>query len=264
MAMSPLLRLSPSSLREIAGALESGRLGSFSPLALAAWAAPEDRETLAGLFGDLHRGGLSGSALVLALRLLADQRTALAAASAPPELVWTGPKTSGSASRDTATVARQLFAKARRSVLVATFALYKGKSIFRVLAERMDEVPDLDVRLFLNVQRKPSAKAALAEDVLQNFAKRFQQKEWPGKRRPRVYYDPRALDPSQKAVLHAKCIVIDDSEAFISSANFTESAQERNIEAGVLVAVASVARALRRQFDTLVQNQELLGVPGLF
>jgi len=141
MEASPLLRLSSSNLREIAEALESGRLEGLSTLALAAWAPPADREPLARFFNELRQGGLTGSSLVLALRLLADQRTFLEAERSSPELVWTGPKSSGSASRDTATVARQLFAKARRTVLVATFALYEGKSIFRALAERMDEIP---------------------------------------------------------------------------------------------------------------------------
>jgi len=62
---------------------------------------------------------------------------------------------------------------------------------------------------------------------------------------PEIYFDPRSLhrpavsnlggDTKQRAVLHAKCVVIDGRTAFVSSANFTEAAQERTIEVGVLV-----------------------------
>jgi hypothetical protein len=47
------------------------------------------------------------------------------------------------------------------------------------------------------------------------------------------------------------------------SANFTEAAQERNIEAGILVGDPAFARALRDQFESLVEARQLLRVPGL-
>jgi phosphatidylserine/phosphatidylglycerophosphate/cardiolipin synthase-like enzyme len=53
-------------------------------------------------------------------------------------------------------------------------------------------------------------------------------------------------------VLHAKCIVVDDRKAFVTSANLTTAAQERNIEAGLLVEDAGLAQSLRMQFETLV------------
>ena len=84
-------------------------------------------------------------------------------------------------------------------------------------------------------------------------------------RLPELFYDPRALsaEPGPKACLHAKCIVVDDRRAFITSANFTEAAQERNIESGVLVNDAHVARALRDQFESLVAAGLLKHAPGL-
>lgn len=59
----------------------------------------------------------------------------------------------------------------------------------------------------------------------------------PDRRLPRVFYDPRALemDSHKKACLHAKCIVVDRKEVFVSSANFTEAAQERYLEVGLLI-----------------------------
>jgi phosphatidylserine/phosphatidylglycerophosphate/cardiolipin synthase-like enzyme len=49
----------------------------------------------------------------------------------------------------------------------------------------------------------------------------------------------------------------------VTSANFTEAAQERNIEVGVLLEDEAFARALRQQVDSLVQAGALRRVPGL-
>lgn len=68
--------------------------------------------------------------------------------------MWSGPDTPGVASRDTAVVVRHLFQSARRSVLVASFAVYQGERLFRVLAERLDAEPELHARLVLNVARE--------------------------------------------------------------------------------------------------------------
>ena len=48
----------------------------------------------------------------------------------------------------------------------------------------------------------------------------------------------------------------------MTSANFTQWAQERNVEAGVLIRNASFARQLRQQFDSLVQSRAVIEVPG--
>jgi phosphatidylserine/phosphatidylglycerophosphate/cardiolipin synthase-like enzyme len=52
-----------------------------------------------------------------------------------------------------------------------------------------------------------------------------------------------------RSALHAKCIVIDGREALVTSANFTEAAQERNIELGLLVRSAEIASRIERHFQ---------------
>lgn len=49
----------------------------------------------------------------------------------------------------------------------------------------------------------------------------------------------------------------------LTSANFTEAAQVRNIEAGVLLDNPFIAQSLREQFESLVHRGALLRVPGL-
>src|SRR5439155_23106298 len=120
------------------------------------------------------------------------------------------------------------------------------------------------VRMFLDVQRGHGDTSA-ASEILRRFAQRFRHREWPGSRLPEVYYDPRSLDQegTKRASLHAKCVVIDERVAFISSANFTEAAQVRNIEVGVLVRSTTLAQQLANHFATLADRHILERVPGL-
>jgi phosphatidylserine/phosphatidylglycerophosphate/cardiolipin synthase-like enzyme len=69
------------------------------------------------------------------------------------------------------------------------------------------------------------------------------------------------LDERQHAVLHAKLVVIDQRRTFITSANFTEAAQQRNIEAGVLVEDRAFAERVTLQFDRLIEAGSLKRLP---
>src|SRR5262249_58691906 len=95
------------------------------------------------------------------------------------------------------------------------------------------------------------------------FAHRFAVQEWPGSRLPELYYDPRSLDAEavKRSSLHAKCIVVDRRVALVTSANFTEAAQQRNIEVGALIRCERFAARLARPFETLADAGLLIRVP---
>lgn len=61
-----------------------------------------------------------------------------------------------------------------------------------------------------------------------------------------MYYDPRALELD--GVLHAKAIAADDEVVFVTSANLTEAAFDRNIEVGLLVRDRAMAATLSSHF----------------
>jgi phosphatidylserine/phosphatidylglycerophosphate/cardiolipin synthase-like enzyme len=74
---------------------------------------------------------------------------------------------------------------------------------------------------------------------------------------PVLHCDRRALRPGRGhefCSLHAKCVSIDGERAFVSSANFTTRAQERNIEVGVLLHDATFASQLERQWLSLIDD----------
>jgi phosphatidylserine/phosphatidylglycerophosphate/cardiolipin synthase-like enzyme len=141
-------------------------------------------------------------------------------------------------------------------VLVVGYAVYQGRVVFEALANRMLENPKLTVRMFLDIKRD-AADTSASSELIHRFTHRFRTEQWPQERPiPRVYYYPAALDlaSKKKASLHAKCIVVDLQDVFVSSANFTEAAQYRNIEMGLLVRSASLANRVTGHFETLLEN----------
>jgi phosphatidylserine/phosphatidylglycerophosphate/cardiolipin synthase-like enzyme len=260
----PLRSLSPEELRALAKALTAGRLPTpLSPLALAPYLG-RSSGIAASILIRLSEEGLAAKHLAAFLDILASERESHRAVAASLELVSTGPEAAGLPARDTRIVVRELFRQAEQSVLVAGYAVYQGRDVFNELAKRMEATPSLKVRMFLDVQR-PYRDTSRSSEILRRFAERFQRSEWPGQRLPEVFYDPRSLDLEavKRTSLHAKCVVVDNRVAFISSANFTEAAQVRNIEVGALIRVEAFARQLANHFLGLADRNILQRLPGI-
>jgi phosphatidylserine/phosphatidylglycerophosphate/cardiolipin synthase-like enzyme len=256
--------LSETDLREIASALRAGRLTApFTAAALQPYCSCGNETLIAMEMQALADDEMKPAHLALMLESLAAAQSRCPDVRDPIDLVWTGPEAPGTANRDTGVVVRELFSNAKEYVVVAGYAVYQGREIFRALADRMTQLPELKVRMYLNVQRRPRDTTKDSE-LIREFSHRFKTVEWPGDRLPEVYFDPRSLemDSSKRASMHAKCIVIDSKLAFVSSANFTEAAQVRNIEAGVLVQSARFAMRLAEHFETLASAGLLIRLPG--
>jgi phosphatidylserine/phosphatidylglycerophosphate/cardiolipin synthase-like enzyme len=250
-----LPQLSVRDLSEIAAALRASRLAApitavalqrLLPDCLARVIAPELQQ--------LIEQGFTLPQMAILLELIVKDRTQRPALEDIVDLVTTGPESANVTNRDTGVVVRELFAHAETTVLVAGYAVYQGQHVFASLADRMATKPELDVRMFFDVQRGAGDTSNTAE-IIRRFAHRFTSQQWPQDHPvPKVFYDPRSLDPAaeKRACLHAKCVVVDGKSVFISSANFTEAAQERNIEMGLLIHSRWLAERVVQYFDTLL------------
>ena len=244
---NPLLSLAPSDLRALADALVAGRLAPpYSQLSLQRVVNSSLADSLAGGLLELAAFGISPSGLSHVLELLADSAAMRPRLEDVVELVTTGPDSAAPAGRDTSVVVRDLFHNAQDSVTVVGYAVHQGQRVFEALAQRMTDRPHLHVRMYLDIQRNPGDTSASTE-LVARFAHNFRTRQWPvGSRLPEVFYDVRSLEceRSKMAALHAKCVVVDNAELFISSANFTEAAQYRNIEVGLLLRSPTIADRL--------------------
>ena len=258
--INALLEL-PSNVRErLVRALEAGHLPQApSAAALKSTLGSEGAiEAVVTGLGELDRLGIRGRAAGTWIRTAA----AAAARIPAPDLVWSGPEVPGLHARDTRRVYEELLSAAERSVWLSSYVYFDGPRAFEVLARRMDAMPGLRAALLLNIQRK-RGDTTVADQLVRRFADQFWGSDWPGTTRPTVYYDPRALDPAGAAgVLHAKALVVDGNVVFVTSANLTEAALDRNIEVGMLVRDRALAASLVTHFEVLIQRGLLLPLPG--
>lgn len=170
------------------------------------------------------------------------------------ELVWTGPEGAIASARDTLVVLRELFESARKRVVLAGYAFDHAQDVLRPLHGVMQE-HGVQVRFFVNldqVKALPPDPDAYGAGELGKFL----ASNWPfGAPYPELYCDRRALRPAPPwCSLHAKCVAVDGERAFVSSANFTNRGQERNIETGVLLHAPAFATQLEKQWQSLVDG----------
>ena len=254
-----ILDLPPHVRERLAVALESGLLsGSATATALqsvlgnAEWAARASKALT-----NLAPFALSGAAAAAWIRSLSktENRTPKA------DLVWSGPEVPGVHARATRRVYEELISSAERSLWISTYAFFDGPRAFETLARRMDAVPTLCATVLLNLQRR-SGDTSNPDQLVRRFAERFWTAEWPGKSRPHIYFDPRALEfDGPGGVLHAKAVVADDEAVFVTSANLTEAALDRNIELGILARDRTLAASITAHFQGLIERGLLTPLP---
>lgn len=167
-------------------------------------------------------------------------------------LVWSGAMEGTSGFRDTRAVLESLFGRAERHVLVSTFVIYSGRTVFAPLFQRLAQKPEIEVEMYVNL----SSKTGSAEDEgadMAAYLEVFGREHWPeGRPLPLLYFDPESRKlGANRTSLHAKCVVVDGRWVFVTSANFTEAAQERNIEVGVLLEHPRLAASLVGRFHAL-------------
>ncbi len=240
-------------LEALARSLRDGRLAPpYSATAVQNAGFAEASASLA------HFGGTEPGVIAWFLERLArerresDNRYASAA-----QLVWSGASEDEQGVRDTRVVLNGLFRQAQHHVLISTYVVYNGKELFRSLAARLAQNPAIQVELYVNI---PPSDACIEErEVVRGFLEAFRRDQWPdGARMPAIYYDPESMNPGrERTTLHAKCVVVDHRWALVTSANFTEAAQERNIEAGVLLDHPGIAGALAARFRMLRESGRL-------
>lgn len=252
-----LTRLSNGDLQSLIAALRSGRLAApYSALQVSRVIPSSLAESSRSALFDLNADGFSSKQIATALELILSDRNGGQAIEPPIDLVTSGPEAPGITNRDTSVVVRELFAHANQTVLVIGYAVYQGQRVFEALAERMEKLPTLHVQFFLNIPRQDGDTTS-SEILVARFKQRFKDNQWPvGCRLPEVFYDPRSVadDAPIRSSLHAKCVVVDSRQVFVSSANFTEAGQERNIEVGLKIDSEWLAKRITFHFRHLHEH----------
>lgn len=259
MKLDALHRLPSASLRALSASLRSGALSvGLSRFAVQQAAGAAAAEVEAELRG-LETASMSRAQIAIVLEAIADARETRPEASSLFDLVLSGPELQGTPTADTGAVVRALIAGAQREVLLVTYAIHDGATLFEPLAARMAAVPELKVTFVVHIGRS-QGDTSLDGEIVRRFATEFKARHWPWAAQPAIFYDPRGLSTAmdQRSSMHAKCIAVDRRRGLITSANFTEAAQRRNIEAGVLLRHEPTVERLVSYFDGLRRSEQLV------
>lgn len=190
--------------------------------------------------------GIKPSEIAAAFRGAAEV-AALMDGSGTIELVWTGPKTGLIPTRRTEQVILEVIDSAKQDVFLVTYVFYKASSIVEALNAATKRHVKVGILLESSTEHGGTSRgdsvSAIAEAV-------------PG---ATVYvWSPSARKSegeASSAAVHAKCVVADRRLAFITSANLTSAALERNMELGLLIRSGPVPERLQSHLEALVTTK---------
>jgi len=185
----------------------------------------------------------------LALMFQAASMTAvLAARISSIELVWTGPTTGLVPVRHTVQVLAGLIDQAVHELFFVSFVAYDVTSIISALQRAVLR----GVKLSVLVEQSKEHGGNLTVDSLGKLRRKIPEAKF-------YVWDRTVLpESSLSASVHAKCAVADSSVAFITSANLSDAAMERNMELGVLINRGPLPEQLHRHLNALVATRHIV------
>lgn len=162
-------------------------------------------------------------------------------------LVWSGPNLRGVPLRKTASVIIEMIDNAKTSLFLSSFSFYKVKHII----EHLILAAERGVAISLLLETPQSSHYKIKNDPLTHLDDRLKEKAriliWPHRNR-------KLEGDDLTGSLHAKFILQDNEKLFVSSANLTESAMDRNIELGVIIEDQIVIGKFQDHVENLISE----------
>jgi len=264
MRLESLNSLTESQISALARALEDGRLSSGLSLpTISEICGTQYANSVLVELKQLVESGFTFKQAAVVVQAAHDGRAAEPDSSKVFSLVLTGPHIDNAETAATEATFDAMVEQFKKRLLIVGFSLHDGAKIFKRLAERMDADPELEVTFCFNINRKFGDTTA-SDEYIKGFIEDFKNKNWPksAKRRPNVYHFPTSLViGSTTTSLHAKCYIVDNNMALVTSANISNAAQRRNMEAGVLIRHPLMVDRLFNYFMGAIDKGVLERVP---
>lgn len=165
-----------------------------------------------------------------------------AAAEQSIELVWTGPTTPFVSARRTEQALLQVINAAQQTLFITSFVAYDVSSIVKSLNLAIDR--GVGVSMLLELSQGHGGNVSI--DGIGKMRSLVPQ--------ARLYAWREKADPFVDGSVHAKVAVADGTVCFITSANLTGYAMERNMEAGVLITGGGIPERLDAHLQALIDT----------
>lgn len=156
------------------------------------------------------------------------------------ELVWTGPTTPFVAARRTEQALLQVINVANSALFITSFVAYDVSSIVKA----MNAACERGVVISMLLESSQDHGGSINIDVIgkmRTLVPTAQLYAWRDK-----------ADAFSDGRVHAKVAVADGSTCFITSANLTRYAMDKNMEAGVLISGGRIPKLLDKHLRSLV------------
>ena len=164
------------------------------------------------------------------------------------ELVWTGPTTPFVSTRRTEQALLQVINSATRTLFVTSFVAYDVSMIVKAL----NAASERGVNIYMLLESSLEHGGSINIDVIGKMRTLVPKaKLYAWKDKSDEYSDGR---------VHAKVGVADGTTCFITSANLTGYAMERNMEAGVLITDGLIPKVLNDHLLSLVHANVVTAV----
>ncbi len=165
------------------------------------------------------------------------------------ELVWTGPDLKQFPVRRSEQVLLDVINAANESLFIVSFVLVNVPSIEDAISKAVER--GVDVRMLIESEDKENS-----DDFRDTVVRLYET--IPG---IMLYVWPRENRETAGgsfARVHAKCAVADSNVAFVTSANLTSAALDKNIEMGVQISGGNIPSAINRQLKSMISSTEIV------
>jgi phosphatidylserine/phosphatidylglycerophosphate/cardiolipin synthase-like enzyme len=156
------------------------------------------------------------------------------------ELVWTGPTTRFVPTRRTEQVLLDLIASATTDLFIVSFVAYDVPSVVAA----MNDAASRGVRLRVLIEASKALGGTLEKDLVPKMRGCIPTVE--------IFTWRQRIESFVDGKVHAKIAVVDGARAFITSANLTGHALEKNMEAGILINGGPLPKSLADHLQALI------------
>jgi HKD family nuclease len=165
------------------------------------------------------------------------------------ELVWTGPDLKQFPVRRSEQVLLDIIDASNESLFIVSFVLVNIPVIETAIKSAVDR--GVDVRMLLESEDKEHTEHFLETvDRLHQSIPGIMLYVWPREKREDM--------TGGFARVHAKCAVADQETAFVTSANLTSAALDKNIEMGVQINGGDIPERIYRQLTAMINEKEIV------
>jgi cardiolipin synthase len=165
-------------------------------------------------------------------------------------LVWTGPKTGLIPTRNTEQAIKEVIDGASRSLFIVSYVFYRASSI----VDSLNEAAERDVAVRILLESAEVDGGTISGNGLEAMHQAVPQAAlyiWGQESK-------KQNSGGLSASVHAKCAVADRRIAFVTSANLTSAAMERNMELGVLIRGGSIPQRLQSHLEALTLTRNIV------